>query len=446
MAISRISVVDAAGTSLTPGTHDTGDLLLMFAYRQNSVAQPTIPVGWTPITNVVGANTNSINAAYKIAASSSETSGTWTNAHELMLHVYRGQSTVSPIGAFTNSQGTGTTVTYGLVNMINPDGTSWVAAGAGHRNTNTAMETPPTNMTNLTNEVGTGESASHDTNTGVASWPSTNVAVGGSASGWCTIVVEILDDVTLESKNIYNATDSWVAPTGVTKATIQVWGGGGAGGGSTIATTEGMGGGGGGGFSYDQAMTVVPADSYTVTIGAGGTGGSGIGPDGSDSWFSTTGTVLAKGGIGGKIASGSWAGGAGGASASGVGDVKTSGGAGGKGSVSASDTFGSGGSGSGGGDKSTGGAGGAGALATAGAAGTTAFDQGGLGVIGKYNAAANVNGSNGTAPGAGGSGAYRFGAGTATGGSGAAGRVVVYGITTGVVATPSSATLLMMGV
>ncbi len=128
--------------------------------------------------------------------------------------------------------------------------------------------------------------------------------------------------------NTYTASTSWTAPTGVTSVTAEVWGGGGGGGGQNLAS-DGGGGGGGGAYSL-QTVTVVAGNSYTVTVGALGSGGNkGCGGTGGDSWFSTTGTVLAKGGVGGCNSTGTPpAGGLGGAAASGVGSTKFSGGQG----------------------------------------------------------------------------------------------------------------------
>ena len=125
---------------------------------------------------------------------------------------------------------------------------------------------------------------------------------------------------------------SWTAPAGVTSVTVEVWGGGGAGGGQDQGS-DGGGGGGGGGYSKKNTVTVIPGNSYTVSVGAGGAGvTSGTGGSGGDSYFVDATTVIAKGGVGGAPSTGTPpAGGAGGVAASGVGDVKYSGGNGGRG-------------------------------------------------------------------------------------------------------------------
>lgn len=108
----------------------------------------------------------------------------------------------------------------------------------------------------------------------------------------------------------FTSSTTWVAPAGVTSVTAEVWGGGGGGGG-TIITTRGSVGGGGGAYSKKNTITVVPLSSYTVTVGAGGAGGTNaVGVTGGDSYFcnsttncaSISGTAVqagAKGGAGG---------------------------------------------------------------------------------------------------------------------------------------------------
>lgn len=146
----------------------------------------------------------------------------------------------------------------------------------------------------------------------------------------------------------YTSSTTWTAPPGVTTVTAEVWGGGGGGGGQNLAS-DGGGGGGGGAYSKKTNITVVPNTGYTVTVGAAGTGNSGCTAStaGGDSWFNSTGTVLAKGGSPGACSTGTPpSGGAGGAAASGVGDVGSlfSGGQGEKGRNSTTGRGGYGGS------------------------------------------------------------------------------------------------------
>lgn len=194
MALSRIGVASTEATTITiPVGHQAGDLLIIFAFRDGSTTNPTIPAGWTSITNTTDGTTCSVSAAWKIAISSTDTSGTWTSTTGLICFVFRGQATnKTPIGTFSPSAGATNTVTYGVLDPLKCPGTSWVIAFAGHRSIDTTLETAPTGLVNQTNTVGAlAEYAGHDSNGVINSWPSTNVALTGTASGWQTMMIEI---------------------------------------------------------------------------------------------------------------------------------------------------------------------------------------------------------------------------------------------------------------
>ncbi|GEM_PF-305424 len=120
-----------------------------------------------------------------------------------------------------------------------------------------------------------------------------------------------------------------VPPAGVTSVNVETWGAGGGGGG--IAGNQSRwgaaGGGGGGAYAKKINIAVVPGNSYTVTVGTGGTSGVA----GTDSWFLNITTVLAKGGSAGvnvpnDAPGSSQAGGNGGLASQCIGDFVYSGG------------------------------------------------------------------------------------------------------------------------
>ena len=189
MAISYIGSASGTNTATMP-THAVGDLLVVFAYRDGSNTTPTLASGWTNIQGS-GSNTNSARMGWKIAASTGETTGTWTNATSTIVAVYRG---ADGIGGSAITGGSSITLTFPAVTMQVTDGTSWVVGGVGHRSTNVAIETAPTGMTNrISVSDATDEAALHDTNGGVSSRSSTNASVGGTASGYRSITVELLN-------------------------------------------------------------------------------------------------------------------------------------------------------------------------------------------------------------------------------------------------------------
>ncbi|QPA60704.1 glycine-rich domain-containing protein [Lysinibacillus sphaericus] len=68
-------------------------------------------------------------------------------------------------------------------------------------------------------------------------------------------------------------TYSFTVPTGVTRITYRMWGAGGGGGGSSAYRGYTPGGGGGAGAYVSGFLNVVPGNTITVTVGAGGAGG-----------------------------------------------------------------------------------------------------------------------------------------------------------------------------
>jgi surface protein len=182
---------EATGTtSATLPAHQAGDLILAFAFRDGSTTAPTQPSGWTSIA-AASANTCSARFAYKVAASGSETTGTWTNATTTIFLVYRGVNTANITAIDSQSTGSGTTVTYNANGFW--QGLSRLVTFAGHRSTDTALGTPPGDLTLIVNPVdATDEAAAfQSTVDNYGNWTSTNVSVGGTSSGWITFTMRL---------------------------------------------------------------------------------------------------------------------------------------------------------------------------------------------------------------------------------------------------------------
>jgi hypothetical protein len=177
----------------------------------------------------------------------------------------------------------------------------------------------------------------------------------------------------------YTANGTWTCPSGIYFAKIECWGAGGSGGVSSRGGGRG-GGGSGGNYSSVISVPVVPNTTYTVTVGIGGSGNR-------SSWFNTTSTVIATGGVNGqsRYSGDNPAYGTGGVSTSNgcIGDIIYTGGNGGNGVDN--------GSGAGGGGAGSNGLGGNASSNTAGS-GTANF--GGAGAAGVSPAASGLTGSN----------------------------------------------------
>lgn len=212
----------------------------------------------------------------------------------------------------------------------------------------------------------------------------------------------------------FTTTGTWVVPTNVHSVVAECWGAGGSGGGQLQAAS----GGGGGGYAKKTLTnSLTPGNSLTVTVGVGGASVAGIaGNGGGDSWFSTAGTVLAKGGSGGQVSATVAAGSAGGTAN--IGDTTFNGGASGSatrnGATSASGGGGGAGSAGNGGASanSTGPANSVGGTAGtpdggAGGNGNTSPTTGGTGVVLGGGGGAVCN-SSGTSSGAGANGQIKL--------------------------------------
>ncbi len=214
-------------------------------------------------------------------------------------------------------------------------------------------------------------------------------------------------------------TTSWVAPAGVTSVQYLVVAGGGGG--------ANWGGGGGAGGFRTGTLSVTPGNSYTVIVGAGGTGGlSGGSPydgnNGSDSVFDT---ITSTGGGGGTYNGPGKNGGSGGGAAfttgggaGGLGNTPSTspsqGNNGGAGSASAPYQAGGGGAGAVGGNGGGGSSGAGGAGVASSITGVSVTYAGGGGGGGGLNAGGNWGG------GAGGTGGGGAGSQSSTGANGTA--------------------------
>ena len=196
----------AESDAITIPTHAKGDLIVIVAARGDSGALATIPAGW------LVANARSLNSpaksfllAYKVATSSAETSGTWTNAQLLACGVWAGTSVHAMQGPFNNANGAANaTVTYG--NVLPQSATSAAAAtrmqqASGYllgvafsKQINSGIESPPSGMDLVANGQGVSANqiAVHETTAAVSSWANTTVAVANNID-WITLMIERVD-------------------------------------------------------------------------------------------------------------------------------------------------------------------------------------------------------------------------------------------------------------
>jgi hypothetical protein len=183
------------GSGYTITGNQADDLLILCRYRDgNSNAWASPPVTGATLISSGGVNSNSMDIRYVIASGTSDI--TWNDngsgTYQFILRFRGGTPTVGNVAATSDAT---TTVTYPSRTLTHTDGRSFVYGIAGCRSTTGTLETAPSGMTNLFHvDDGTQQVAVHTTGSATADWTSTDASIGGSASGWRAVVLEIIGD------------------------------------------------------------------------------------------------------------------------------------------------------------------------------------------------------------------------------------------------------------
>ena len=149
--------------------------------------------------------------------------------------------------------------------------------------------------------------------------PMTNIKVGSTALSNLYVAGTYIERAYVGPKLVYYKLEdqpgqqayttpgsySWTAPAGVTSVCVVCVGGGGGGmyyGVPSAAYKFAMNGGSGGGLAWVNDIPVIPGNSYTVVVGAGGSDGaySNGSTAGGDSYFISTSICRAEGGNPGR--------------------------------------------------------------------------------------------------------------------------------------------------
>ncbi|ASZ74686.1 hypothetical protein KHO57_gp218 [Mycobacterium phage Phabba] len=309
--LRRIGVASAEVSNIpVPAGTKTGDLMLLFVYRDGSATAPTQIGGWTALFAPSTANTQWANVFYRYATSNSENVGTWTGCSGMSIAVYRNAYPVM-LGNQIINNASSATVTWPALPMYGIDTVRrpTVIGFSAHRSVNSAqgMRTPPAGMVNIggldgaTSDYGIHEAANVNTFAGGS------VASGETASGYVTASIEILPINTMSFLvNVANLTG---LPTPSDRdALISIRGAGGTGGSSKLsASGNGRGAAGGGGGAWIKNVRIPAAalsPTWSLVRGISPTppvGNSGlVGNAGGDSYFmSGSNYAIAGGGQGG---------------------------------------------------------------------------------------------------------------------------------------------------
>lgn len=183
--ITFISGTDAAAESMTLSTHAAGDYIIGLGYNNNTTTAPALPSGWTNIATLSSLSNSSMRVAYKVAASSGETSGTWTRSDEIGFMVFRGVAGLGDLDG--NAASTGLLV-YGGLTLQDTTGKSIVIGFGCSRGASVTMgATVPGMVHGFTGSRICGVY----TPAGVTSFDARNQNTGG-VNNWYVITQELL--------------------------------------------------------------------------------------------------------------------------------------------------------------------------------------------------------------------------------------------------------------
>ncbi len=166
VGVQHIASATAAATTIAIPTHGIGDLIVISASRTGDTTTPSLASGWT---NIASGNANLISTrvGYFIATTTTTVSGTWANAHNLVVSVYRGAHPTAPFGDNTGRSDAGSSsIEYQDITFTVTDGTSWVHMMAVHGNA-TDLNLPPAGAVNRSSG---GRLTVHDSNGGLSLW------------------------------------------------------------------------------------------------------------------------------------------------------------------------------------------------------------------------------------------------------------------------------------
>jgi hypothetical protein len=198
MAVSFVGANSADSTTVNlPSGTAVGDLAVVVAGRTNT-AGPSIPSGWTDegvVSGGSGGTAHGSRLGWKILTQADIDAGnvgTWTNASQIGVSVFRGASQfkrngVAGVGA------SGTTVTFPAQSGLAAG--SWQAALGTHRASGSPNNLKSGTMTNYTNRssgltsINVGLWDSNGTTSGIGQRTVTTSGSSGNA-GWTGEIVE----------------------------------------------------------------------------------------------------------------------------------------------------------------------------------------------------------------------------------------------------------------
>lgn len=191
-SIATPTFVDSAtGTnSATIPSHEAGDLILAFAFRDGSTTI-SLPEGWDNLYNGEN-NATYLRVVSKTSDGNETETGTFTNATSVIVAIYRGASGVGAIASTAYDDAGGTDIQIPALELDVTNGSSIVTAFVGHRVPDNDYTTPPSGMVLRDSTTDATDTAVlFDTHVGVTEFSAKNMDGGGSSSGRHGFSIEI---------------------------------------------------------------------------------------------------------------------------------------------------------------------------------------------------------------------------------------------------------------
>lgn len=199
MPISFVGSVSGESGNLTLTGVQEGDVcILVQALDGVSNSRPSGTAAWPQIST--GSNNFQVSTVYAHTVTAGEGAAgsvtddlSWnggiTASTTALMFAYRGVASIN--STVVSQGGASTTITYGALTLSATDGTSMVVAIGYHRSVNGSLQTAPSGLSNRIHVIDSVDQlAVHD---GLrSSWPATDVAIGGTSSGWRAYVLELI--------------------------------------------------------------------------------------------------------------------------------------------------------------------------------------------------------------------------------------------------------------
>lgn len=186
--ITRTQAVSANANNVAITSTSAGDYILVFAYFAGTATQPSLPSGFTNLTTQLGTG-QACRVGFKVSPGGDTSSNVWTNATQVVCHVYRGVLAAGAVG--TINAGNSASLGWLTLTPQVTDGSSWVVGFGGATSATAGMNGNPTGTApNLVNRTNVTVANGLDTGAGASSFAAQTLVVTGTGR-WQALAIEL---------------------------------------------------------------------------------------------------------------------------------------------------------------------------------------------------------------------------------------------------------------